>query len=115
MVHSMTKLNICVLPGDGIGSEVTKEAVRILRFVAESQGYDFRFTERAIGGTAIRQFKSPLPEETIDTCVKSNAVLLGAVGSPEFDNLPSKERPEAGLLGLRKRDDDNRTRTTRNP
>jgi len=102
MVQGMTKLNICVLPGDGIGPEVTKEAVRILRFVAESQGYDFRFTERAIGGTAIRQFGSALPQETVETCVKSNAVLLGAVGSPEFDSLPSKEKPEAGLLGIRK-------------
>jgi 3-isopropylmalate dehydrogenase len=96
------KLNICVLPGDGVGPEVTREAVRILRFVAESQGYDFRFTERAIGATAIRQFGSPLPKETVETCKKSHAVLLGAVGSPEFDSLPPNERPEAGLLGLRK-------------
>src|SRR6185369_10347191 len=96
------KLNICVLPGDGIGPEVTREALRVLRFVAESQGYDFRFTERAIGGTAIKQFGSPLPQTTIETCQKSDAVLLGAVGSPEFDNLASDKRPEAGLLGLRK-------------
>jgi 3-isopropylmalate dehydrogenase len=96
------KLNICVLPGDGIGPEVTREALRVLKFVAESQGYDFRFTERAIGGTAIKQFGSPLPQTTIETCQKSDAVLLGAVGSPEFDNLASDQRPEAGLLGLRK-------------
>lgn len=96
------KLNICVLPGDGVGPEVTREAVRILRFVAEAQGYDFRFTERAIGGHAIREFKTPLPQATIDTCKKSNAVLLGAVGSPEFDSLPPKEKPETGLLGIRK-------------
>ncbi len=96
------KLNICVLPGDGIGPEVTREAVRVLKFVAESQGYDFRFTERAIGASAIRQFDSPLPEATIETCKKSNAVLLGAVGSPEFDSYPQHKRPEAGLLGLRR-------------
>ncbi|HWR15988.1 MAG TPA: 3-isopropylmalate dehydrogenase [Terriglobales bacterium] len=96
------KLNICVLPGDGIGPEVTREAVRILRFVAESQNYDFRFTERSVGGNAIRQFGSSFPDQTAEVCLKSNAVLLGAVGSPEFDNLPSKERPEAGLLALRK-------------
>jgi 3-isopropylmalate dehydrogenase len=96
------RLNICVLPGDGVGPEVTKEAVRILKFVADSQGYDFRFTERSIGGTAIRQFKSPLPQETVDTCKKSSAVLLGAVGSPEFDSLAPQERPEAGLLAIRK-------------
>jgi 3-isopropylmalate dehydrogenase len=96
------KLNICVLPGDGIGPEVTREALRVLKFVAESQGYDFRFTERAIGGTAIKQFGSPLPQPTIETCHKSDAVLLGAVGSPEFDNLAADKRPEAGLLGLRK-------------
>lgn len=96
------RLNICVLPGDGVGPEVTREAVRILRFIAEAQGYDFRFTERAIGAAAIRQFGSPLPPETIDTCQSSDAVLLGAVGSPEFDSHPPDKRPEAGLLGLRK-------------
>mgnify|MGYP005810264601 CR=1 FL=1 len=96
------KLNICVLPGDGIGPEVTREAVRILRFIADAQGYDFRFTERAVGGTAIRQFGSPFPKETEETCKKSDAVLLGAVGSPEFDNLPPAQKPETGLLALRK-------------
>src|SRR3954470_2088328 len=96
------RLNICVLPGDGIGPEVTREAVRVLRYVAETQGYDFRFTERAIGASAIHQFDSPLPQTTIDTCKKSDAVLLGAVGSPEFDSFPPSKRPEAGLLGLRK-------------
>ena len=96
------RLNICVLPGDGIGPEVTREAVRILRYVAEAQGYEFKFTERAIGASALRQFDSPLPEATIDTCKKSDAVLLGAVGSPEFDANPPNKKPEAGLLGLRK-------------
>ena len=96
------RLNICVLPGDGIGPEVTREAVRVLRYVAEAQGYDFRFTERAIGASALRQFDSPLPPATIETCKKSHAVLLGAVGSPEFERIHPASAPEAGLLGLRK-------------
>ena len=96
------KLNITVLPGDGIGPEVTREAVRILRAIAELHGYEFHFRERAIGGTAIKQFGTPLPEATLESCRKSNAVLLGAVGSPEFDGYTPDKRPEAGLLGLRK-------------
>jgi len=97
-----TKLKITVLPGDGIGPEVTREAVRILRCVADLNSYEFEFTERAIGGVAIDQFGTPLPQETIDTCLAGNAVLLGAVGSPKYDHLPPEKRVEAGLLGLRK-------------
>ncbi|MGH9602350.1 MAG: 3-isopropylmalate dehydrogenase [Terriglobales bacterium] len=95
-------LNITVLPGDGIGPEVTREAVRILRAVADFQGYRFHFDERPIGGAAIREFSVPLPESTLEACVSSDAVLLGAVGLPQFDNLPRSRRPEAGLLGLRR-------------
>jgi len=102
MSPTTTKLNICVLPGDGIGPEVTREAVRILKFVADTQNYDFRFTECQIGGAAIKKHGSPLPQSTIDVCLASDAVLLGAVGAPEFDNLPSEKRPEAGLLGIRR-------------
>jgi 3-isopropylmalate dehydrogenase len=102
MTPANTKLNICVLPGDGIGPEVTKEAVRILRFVADTHNYDFRFTEATIGGSAIKKNGSPLPQSTIDVCLASDAVLLGAVGTPEFDHLPSDKRPEAGLLGIRR-------------
>lgn len=97
-----TKLNLCVLPGDGIGPEVTKEAVRILKFVADTHSYDFRFTEALIGGAAIKKHGTPLPQSTIDVCLASDAVLLGAVGTPEFDHLPSEKRPEAGLLGIRR-------------
>ena len=96
------KLKIAVLAGDGIGSEVTTEAVRILRAVAEAQAYDFQFTECSIGGAAIRNFGTPAPQRTLDTCLNSDAVLLGAVGNPEFDSLPPDRRPEAGLLGLRR-------------
>jgi 3-isopropylmalate dehydrogenase len=95
------RLNITVLPGDGVGPEVTREAVRVLRTVLDLYGYDASFEERAIGGVAIRQFGTPLPEPTARTCSESHAVLLGAVGGPEFDSLPAGERPEAGLLGLR--------------
>src|SRR3954471_24237753 len=102
MTPANTKLNICVLPGDGIGPEVTKEAVRILRFVADTHNYDFRFTEATIGGSAMQKNGSPLPQSTIDVCLASDAVLLGALGTPEFDRLPSDKRPEAGLLGIRR-------------
>jgi 3-isopropylmalate dehydrogenase len=95
------RLDITILPGDGVGPEVTREAVRILRTVLDLYGYDASFEERAIGGVAIRQFGTPLPEPTARACRESHAVLLGAVGGPEFDSLPAGERPEAGLLGLR--------------
>jgi 3-isopropylmalate dehydrogenase len=95
------RLDITILPGDGIGPEVTKEAVRILGTLANLCGYDFRFKEKLIGGAAIRQCGSPLPPDTLDECLESDAVLLGAVGGPEFDSLPANARPEAGLLQLR--------------
>jgi 3-isopropylmalate dehydrogenase len=95
------RLNITVLPGDGIGPEVTREAVRILRAVLDLYGYEGTFEEQAIGGVAIRQFGSPLPEATVRACTGSQAVLLGAVGGPEFDSLPPGQRPESGLLALR--------------
>jgi 3-isopropylmalate dehydrogenase len=95
------RLNITVLPGDGIGPEVTREAVRILRAVLDLYGYEGTFEEQAIGGVAIREFGSPLPEATVRACSQSQAVLLGAVGGPEFDSLPPGQRPESGLLALR--------------
>ncbi len=96
------ELKITVLPGDGIGPEVTREAVRILRALADFQGYRFRFEERPIGGAAIREFSVPLPESALAACLASDAVLLGAVGLPQFDHLPRDRRPEAGLLALRR-------------
>ena len=95
------KTRITTLPGDGVGPEVTAEAVRVLETVAAIQGYRFEFEEQAIGGVAIRKFGSPLPRTTLDACLASDAVLLGAVGSPEFDRVPPNQRPEAGLLLLR--------------
>lgn len=95
------RLNITVLPGDGVGPEVTREAVRVLRTALDLYGYEASFEEHTIGGVAIRKFGTPLPESTRRACTESDAVLLGAVGGPEFDSLPAGQRPEAGLLGLR--------------
>jgi 3-isopropylmalate dehydrogenase len=95
------RTRITTLPGDGIGPEVTVEAVRVLQAVAAIHGYRFEFEEHAIGGVAIKQFGSPLPRNTLDACLASDAVLLGAVGAPEYDHVPPNQRPEAGLLLLR--------------
>ena len=95
------RARITILPGDGIGPEVTTEAVRVLQTIAAIHGYRFEFEEHAIGGVAIKEFGSPLPRKTLDACLASDAVLLGAVGSPEFDRVPPSQRPEAGLLLLR--------------
>jgi len=92
---------ITVLPGDGVGPEVCREAVRILRVVSNFDNREFHFDERAIGGAAIRAHGTPLPQSTLDACLASDAVFLGAVGLPEFDHLPPDQRPEAGLLRLR--------------
>lgn len=95
------KLKVLVVAGDGIGPEVTAEAVRVLRSVAELGGYDFEFREALIGGVAIKAEGSPLPESTLKIALDSDAVLLGAVGGNEFNSLPPNKRPEAGLLQLR--------------
>jgi 3-isopropylmalate dehydrogenase len=96
------KLKIAVLPGDGVGPEVTREAVRALRAVSDINGYDFEFREYPIGGAAYDAEKQPLPQRTLSGCLESDAVLLGAVGGPQYDSLPVELRPEAGILGLRK-------------
>ena len=95
------QLKIVVLPGDGVGPEVTKQAVRVLREVADIHGHNFHFDECAIGGAAISQTGSPLARVTLDACLAADAVLLGAVGASEFDHLSPDQRPEAGLLLLR--------------
>ncbi|HTZ59186.1 MAG TPA: 3-isopropylmalate dehydrogenase [Acidobacteriaceae bacterium] len=95
------QLKVLVVAGDGIGPEVTREAVNILKSVAEFGGHDFQFTSLPIGGQAIRQSGTPLPAPTLDAALKSDAVLLGAVGGNEFNSLPPNQRPEAGLLQLR--------------
>jgi len=95
------KLRILVVAGDGIGPEVTHEAVAVLKDVAELGGHEFTFTERRIGGVAIVQDGTPLPDETLREALASDAVLLGAVGGNEFNSLPPDKRPEAGLLRIR--------------
>ncbi|HZQ42412.1 MAG TPA: 3-isopropylmalate dehydrogenase [Acidobacteriaceae bacterium] len=95
------KLKVAILAGDGIGPEVTREAVNILRAVAEFGGHEFTFTEAQIGGVAITAAGTPLPQQTIDTCLESDAVLLGAVGDNKFNHLTPDKRPEAGLLQIR--------------
>jgi 3-isopropylmalate dehydrogenase len=93
--------HVAVLPGDGIGPEVTAEAVRVLRSVAALTGWELRLTEHPIGGAAIRQTGEALPDATLSACVEADAVLLGAVGDPAFDTQPPANRPEAALLALR--------------
>lgn len=95
-------LNILVLPGDGIGVEVTGEAVRVLRHVAQRWKHTLRLTEGLLGGVAIHKTGTPMPEETARLAVEADATLMGAVGLPEFDDAPPDKRPEKGLLGIRK-------------
>lgn len=95
------KKNIALIPGDGIGPDVVAEAVNVLNTVASKFGHKFNYETVTAGGCAIDKFGKPLPQEELDKCLKSDAVLLGAVGGPKWDNLPSELRPEKALLGLR--------------
>jgi 3-isopropylmalate dehydrogenase len=95
-------LNILVLPGDGIGQEVTREAVKVLRHVTEKWNHTLRLSEGLLGGIAIHKTGTPFPKETEQAAVSVDATLLGAVGLPEFDDAPPEKRPERGLLGIRK-------------
>ncbi len=96
------KLNILVLPGDGIGPEVTREAVRVLERVASRFGHSFSYKEGLLGGIAIQKTGTPFPAETETLCQAMDATLMGAVGLPDYDNAPPEKRPEKGLLGIRK-------------
>jgi len=95
-------VKIAVIPGDGIGPEVIKQALKVLRAAAQKIDLSFEFQEVLLGGAAIDSTGVPLPEETVRICKDSDAVLMGAVGGPKWDNLPGHLRPEAGLLGIRK-------------
>jgi 3-isopropylmalate dehydrogenase len=95
------ELRVTCLPGDGIGPEVTSQAICVLEEVADGFGHDLELDEKEIGGAALEKFGDPLPDATIQACLNSQAVLLGAVGSPAFDHNPRELRPEAGLLRLR--------------
>jgi len=97
------KLNIAVLSGDGIGPEVTDQAVKVLKAIANEYNHSFIFKNAKVGAIAIDKTGNPLPEETLNLCKESDAILFGAIGDPKFDNDPSAEvRPEQGLLRLRK-------------
>jgi 3-isopropylmalate dehydrogenase len=98
-VHPLT---IAVLPGDGIGPEVVAEGARVLRAVAERWEHAIELREGLIGGSALDARGTPLPPETVELCKSADAVLLGAVGGPRWDNPDARQRPEQGLLGLRR-------------
>jgi 3-isopropylmalate dehydrogenase len=98
----MKKYRIALLPGDGIGVEVVAETRKVLDAVGRHCAIDFEFVECLVGGAAIDRFGLPLPDETLKKALGCNAVILGAVGGPKWDVMPTDRRPEAGLLGLRK-------------
>lgn len=93
--------NIALLKGDGIGPEIVTSAVKVLEKVGEKYGHTFNFTDYLIGGIAIDTVGEGLPKETVDGCLASDSVLLGAVGGPKWDTLPGNQRPEKALLGIR--------------
>ncbi|MFP4629387.1 MAG: 3-isopropylmalate dehydrogenase [Desulfohalobiaceae bacterium] len=96
------QFSICALPGDGIGPEITQQALEVLQSTADRFGHGMRTWQAEIGGRAIDRQQTPLPEETLQDCRQADAVFLGAVGGPKWDSLPADMRPEKGLLGLRK-------------
>ena len=93
--------NIALIPGDGIGPDVVAEGVKVLNAVAAKYGHTFNYTEVTAGGAAIDKWGHPLPQDQLDICLNSDAVLLGAVGGPKWDNVAPEIRPEKALLGLR--------------
>ena len=97
----MSNFKITVLPGDGIGVDVTREAVACLQTIGQKFGHEFAFEEHLMGGAALDKVGVPLPDETLTATLASDAVLLGAVGAPQYDNNPPKLKPETGLLALR--------------
>jgi 3-isopropylmalate dehydrogenase len=98
----MTAFRIAVLPGDGIGAEVTAEAVRVLDVASKMGGLGLELEDGLIGGVAIDSHGTPLPEPTLRLCREADAILFGAVGGPRWDHLPPEQRPERGILRIRK-------------
>jgi len=96
------KKRIALVPGDGIGPEIIADAVEVLEKVADKFGHEFEFTEYDAGGCSIDKHGVPLTQETIDGCLASDSVMLGAVGGPKWDDVPNNLRPEKALLALRK-------------
>lgn len=97
----MITKKITLLSGDGIGPEVSAEAEKLLTLIEKEFDYKFEITKKDFGGCAIDKCGEPLPVDTLDSCKKSDAILLAAIGGPKYDNLPRDKRPETGLLGLR--------------
>ncbi len=97
----MRKYRIALLPGDGIGPEITLVAEKLLKAASQKHGFELIITREPFGGEAIEATGSPLPLSTLETCKSSDAVLLAAIGNPKFDTLPREKRPETGLLSLR--------------
>jgi 3-isopropylmalate dehydrogenase len=93
---------IILLPGDGVGKEIMESVKIVLNTIANEHGHRFIFHEHEIGGEALDNYGTPLPEETLDACRDADAILLGAVGGPKWDDYPKHLRPEKGLLGIRK-------------
>src|ERR671912_1493432 len=97
------KKNIAVILGDGIGPEVTHQSIKVLDAVAQQFGHEFNYSYGLMGADAIDKTGNPLPDETLEVCTQSDAILFGAIGHPKYDNDPSATvRPEQGLLKLRK-------------
>ena len=98
------KLNIAVLPGDGIGPEIVEQALNVTKAVCEKFGHELTYETAIVGACAIDATGNPYPDATHELCMKSDAVLFGAIGSPKYDNDPTaKVRPEQGLLAMRKK------------
>src|SRR6266478_9020895 len=98
----MATYRIAVLPGDGIGAEVTPEAIRVLEAVGKGTGTAFEFERALVGGAAIDATGKPLAPGTLELCRAAHAILFGAVGGPKWDDVPHEQRPERGLLAIRK-------------
>ena len=98
----MKKYKIAVLKGDGIGPEIVNEAIKVLDAVSKNENFELEYNEFFLGGSAYDKYEDPCPDETIEGCLNSDAVLFGAIGGPKWDNLPKEKRPESGLLKIRK-------------
>jgi 3-isopropylmalate dehydrogenase len=100
--ETFLEFNITLLPGDGIGPEVIHEALRVLDAVATKYNHSFQYKERLMGGCSIDAHGTSLTDETLADCQSADAILFGAVGGPKWDDPNAKDRPESGLLRLRK-------------
>lgn len=96
------KYQIAIMPGDGIGKEITEGATKVIKKIGEKYNHEFNITYADIGGVAIDTHGKPLPKETVEICKNSDGIILGAVGGPTWDHLKGEDRPEKGLLNIRK-------------